>query len=99
MLASAFIGQIPLNNSIFRHHETSNSAQRKNRDASGANLQPFQDKNIQKYGLTRKSTKAIIADEYPLASSLEGGLGVGTGNQRAVIMGATKDDQQGMIST
>ena len=99
MLASAFIRQIPLNNSIFRHHEADQKAQNQNRVASGANLRPFQDKNIKKYGLTRKSADAIQADEYPLASSLEGGLGIGTRNQRAVIMGATKHDQQGMVST
>ena len=79
-----------------RSHETDKKQQDKNRVDSGASLTPFNDKGISKYGTTRRSNDATIADEYPLASSLEGGLGI-QGQGRAIIQGATKADQQGTI--
>lgn len=85
-----------LTNSIIRSHETDKKAQNKNRDESGCNLHPFQDANLAKYGVTRKNPQATIADEYPLASSIEGGVSVHAYG-RAIIQGATSGDQQGTI--
>ena len=48
------------------------------------------------YGTTRQNKDATIADEYPLASPLEGGLGV-QGKRRAFIQGTIKTDQQCMV--
>lgn len=80
-------------NRITRSHETDKKTVDRNRDESGCNLHPFQDGNLKKYGTTRKSNDATIADEYPLASSIEGGVGTQYG--RAIVQGATKGDQQG----
>jgi hypothetical protein len=55
----------------------------KNRRQSGARLQPFA--KFLKYGLRIFSPAAIIADEYPFASSSQGGLG-------AILRGTTKVD-------
>lgn len=80
-------------NEIIRSHETDQKTVDRNRDESGCNLHPFQDGNLAKYKTTRKSNDATIADEYPLASSIEGGIGSKYG--RAIVQGATKGDQQG----
>ncbi len=70
-----------------RSHDTDEKTVEKNRDQSGCDLLPFQDAGLGK--------DAIIADEYPLASSVEGGAGTMYG--RAIVQGATKGDQQGKI--
>jgi len=79
-----------------RHHESTKKGQDHNRADSGCNLHPFQTKNLEKYGTTRMTSDSTIADEYPLASSLEGGVGP-ISQSRAVIRGATPHDQQGTI--
>ena len=46
-----------------------------------------------KFKTTRRSDDCVIGDEYPLASSHEGGAGIGAG--RAILQGATEKDQEG----
>ncbi|KAI9699262.1 MAG: hypothetical protein M1836_002872 [Candelina mexicana] len=67
---------------------------RKNRTASGAKLREFNDEGIKKYGTWRRNNNCVIADEYPLATSYEGGAGL-VGSPRAIIQGASKGDQSG----
>ena len=68
-------------------HET------QNRKDSGANAHPFSNSGNLKYHLYRRDASYTQTDEYPLASSMEGGLGVAGQPGRAIIQGASQADQ------
>lgn len=76
------------------HHEHSKDVINRNRKDSGADNQPFSDAGIAKYGTWRRGNDYTWGDEYPLASSSEGGNGV-KGSGRAILQGAREKEQRG----
>lgn len=73
-------------------HMTDKKMQNNNRKESGASLGPFNDAGIKKYGTWRRGDTYTWGDEYPLASSHQGGNGV-AGSGRAIVQGAQGDEQ------
>jgi len=74
-------------------HMTDREMQNDNRKNSGANLGPFTDAGIAKYGTWRRGDDYTWGDEYPLASSHQGGNGVANSGQ-AIVQGARGDEQR-----
>lgn len=79
-------------NNVTRTYDAATEHQSMNRQDIGQKSVLFNDGGKEKYGTERQSDDHTWGDEYPFASSLEGGEDL-AGHPTAVLRGATQPDQ------